>query len=493
MIKINGLDEEKSCVIEYSLITILTALLFRSTVISICIGIAEVLMVMYFVIKGRRDTAFLLFVFFLSTVIENVYFATGITGGGIKLYGFENLPIVRTYHILVIALVIYIFTCLLKKTNTKFNRWNIFLTMLWLCALLVSMLVFIAEENGIQARWGLIRLVIVDAYNALFIIFVYTVTLNLLSEKVEYVEKIKNLITGILKGSVVSALVLMLLGNVWKTSEGTIYLICPLVFYWSPVLLLFHRTEKRLSYVIYAVLSIIIQIRCTLGIPGAWWITTGMILIAFAIEAIRFMIISKKITILYLFTILFLGIIFIIGFVLLSNGESLLGKGYIAYKLRTALSLLDFSSEPMVWLSRLGESVGIRVEEIVNIGIELFRNPFYFLFGKGFGGTITHAWGIFNWDQEAAFSEVQRNYQAYSVFHTGIAEMMINYGLIGFLFVLIWGHKLIKLILGKSRNPYLLVGVLYLLFFYSSFWCMVLCIVMMAYGVYIEEKRKSIF
>jgi len=493
MIKINGLDEEKSCVIEYSLITILTALLFRSTVISICIGIAEVLMVMYFVIKGRRDTAFLLFVFFLSTVIENVYFATGITGGGIKLYGFENLPIVRTYHILVIALVIYIFTCLLKKTNTKFNRWNIFLTMLWLCALLVSMLVFIAEENGIQARWGLIRLVIVDAYNALFIIFVYTVTLNLLSEKVEYVEKIKNLIIGILKGSVVSALVLMVLGNVWETSEGTIYLICPLVFYWSPVLLLFYRTEKRLSFVIYAALSIIIQIRCTLGIPGAWWITTGMILVAFAIEAVSFMIISKKTTVLYLCIILFLGIIFIIGFVILSKGESLLGKGYIAYKLRTALNLLDFSSEPMVWLSRLGESVGIRVEEIVNIGIELFRNPFYFLFGKGFGGTITRVWGIFNWNQEAAFSEIQRNYQVYSVFHTGIAEMMINYGLIGFLFVLRWGHKLIKSILGKSKNPYLLAGSLYLLFFYSSFWCMVLCIVMMAYGVYIEEIRKSVF
>ena len=493
MIKINGLDEEKSCVIEYSLITILTALLFRSTVISICIGIAEVLMVMYFVIKGRRDTAFLLFVFFLSTVIENVYFATGITGGGIKLYGFENLPIVRTYHILVIALVIYIFTCLLKKTNTKFNRWNIFLTMLWLCALLVSMLVFIAEENGIQARWGLIRLVIVDAYNALFIIFVYTVTLHLLSEKVEYVEKIKNLIIGILKGSVVSALVLMVLGNVWETSEGTIYLICPLVFYWSPVLLLFYRTEKRLSFVIYAALSIIIQIRCTLGIPGAWWITTGMILVAFAIEAVSFMIISKKTTVLYLCIILFLGIIFIIGFVILSKGESLLGKGYIAYKLRTALNLLDFSSEPMVWLSRLGESVGIRVEEIVNIGIELFRNPFYFLFGKGFGGTITRVWGIFNWNQEAAFSEIQRNYQVYSVFHTGIAEMMINYGLIGFLFVLRWGHKLIKSILGKSKNPYLLAGSLYLLFFYSSFWCMVLCIVMMAYGVYIEEIRKSVF
>lgn len=493
MIKINGLDEEKSCVIEYSLITILTALLFRSTVISICIGIAEVLMVMYFVIKGRRDTAFLLFVFFLSTVIENVYFATGITGGGIKLYGFENLPIVRTYHILVIALVIYIFTCLLKKTNTKFNRWNIFLTMLWLCALLVSMLVFIAEENGIQARWGLIRLVIVDAYNALFIIFVYTVTLNLLSEKVEYVEKIKNLIIGILKGSVVSALVLMVLGNVWETSEGTIYLICPLVFYWSPVLLLFYRTEKRLSFVIYAALSIIIQIRCTLGIPGAWWITTGMILVAFAIEAVSFMIISKKTTVLYLCIILFLGIIFIIGFVILSKGESLLGKGYIAYKLRTALNLLDFSSEPMVWLSRLGESVGIRVEEIVNIGIELFRNPFYYLFGKGFGGTITRVWGIFNWNQEAAFSEIQRNYQVYSVFHTGIAEMMINYGLIGFLFVLRWGHKLIKSILGKSKNPYLLAGSLYLLFFYSSFWCMVLCIVMMAYGVYIEEIRKSVF
>ena len=83
MIKINGLSEEQSCVVEYSLITILTALLFRSAVISICIGIAEVLMVMYYVIKGRRDTAFLLFVFFLSTVIENVYFATGVTGGGI--------------------------------------------------------------------------------------------------------------------------------------------------------------------------------------------------------------------------------------------------------------------------------------------------------------------------------------------------------------------------------------------------------------------------
>lgn len=90
----------------------------------------------------------------------------------------------------------------------------------------------------------------------------------------------------------------------------------------------------------------------------------------------------------------------------------------------------------MVWLNGLGSSVGIRVEQIVNVIIEFMKNPMYILFGKGFGGTITHSWGIYNWNTTSAFSEVQIASKVYSNLHTGMAELMINFGLAGACIVL---------------------------------------------------------
>lgn len=490
MTKFKAISEEHYVILLYVVLSVITALFFRNKYISIVIGTFEVLLVIASILQKRGDNAFLRLVFFISTVIESAYFSTGTTD--IKLYSFENLPGIRTYHILLICAFLLISTTLVNRRTDKTNKWIRRIVYFWGLECIVSIITcLIANDNGIRNTWGLIRLVIVDGYNSFFTVAVIAVSLNYLYSNKKFDEKIETLIICVLKGAVISAVILVFLQNIRVTEAGDKYLICPLILFWSPMLLLFYKKERKISYIIYGVISIILQMRYTVGIPGAWWITTAIIVVAFLAEGVKEIVFMRHTTawnICILFLIVFVGM----GVsIVLSTDNYSTQENYIIYKMRTAISILDFSKDPMVWLNGLGSSVGIRVEQIVNVIIEFMKNPMYILFGKGFGGTITHSWGIYNWNTTSAFSEVQIASKVYSNLHTGMAELMINFGLAGACIVLYLIKKMISAILGKRYNPWIIVGAVFLLFFYSYYWCMILCVVMMSYGIYIDDKTIS--
>lgn len=487
MFKINGLDEEKTKTILFAFLAVINALTFKINAIAIAIGLIELTILFFEIIRNRIDRALLLLVFFLSTVIENSYFATGQTANELKLYSFLSLPFTRTYHILWIIGLLYILT-ITRRSNDKIGRLSRNLVLLWIAAFIVTIISILLNDNKVGSVWGLTRLVIVDGYNAFFTIGIFVVTLRILNKDDTFSERLRLTIISILKGVVIAAIILVIFRNTRRTDDGDLYLICPLILYWSPALLLFYKKRKKVAYIIYAMLSIIIQTRYTVGIPGAWWLSTGVICVVFAVKVMHEVVFVQKIKLTYVFS-LAIVVVVIMGLLLaLSTGAGSGSESYIIYKLGTAISIFKLSLNPMIWLEGMGTSVGIRVEQIANIFIELTKKPLYFLTGKGFGGTTLHHWGIYWWGRSGVYSDIQNTANVYSSFHTGMAEMIINFGAVGLLFVIQWIKNLIFAIFGKCNNPWIIVGSLFLLFFYSYYWSMSVCIVIMAYGVFVREK-----
>lgn len=483
LLKIN---KKQFPIIFFVLLTVINALTFRINIIAISIALIEIFIVVFELFSYKLEKAFLYLIFFLSTVIENSYFATGLTSDEIKLYSFQAVPYLRTYHILAFVGLIYVLSAV-KQYKDKINKYSKRLVLIWIVALFVTLISFVFNDNRIRELWGLTRLVIVDGYNAFFTVGVFVICLRLMNYNETFKEDLKSIIISILKGAVIAAYIILILGGKRRTEAGDLYLICPLVLYWSPALILFYKSEKKISYILYSVLSVIIQVKYTVGIPGAWWLTTGIIFIVFIIDVLRDVRFIRNNKVAFIFTALI--VVFGVSglFVLLSNSGS---SSYIVYKLKTALSIFSISSDPMSWLNGMGTSIGVRVEEIVNVFIELFKSPFYLLTGKGFGGTITHHWGIYWWGRYGVFSDAQNAAQTYSVFHTGIAEMIINFGFFGLCCVFSW-IKNVFVSIFKKCNHFILIGSLYFLLFYSYYWSMIICIAIMALGVFEKINNKN--
>lgn len=491
MIKIKRLTNEQLILFFYVTISVITSLFFQNKYIAIAIGVIETFILFFCAIFKTTDKTILYLLFFQSTVIENSLFALGTKD--VKIYHVASLPLVRVYHILFLIILLLVKSLPCNKWDKiKFSlkEKHIRYIILWICAFCVSVITFFLDDNKVRSVWGLTRYIIVDAYNTLWLVGVFAIVYKNLSIKEKFKKQLEILFVGILKGSTISAVILVLLGNVRILENGeSMYLICPLIFYWAPALLLFYIKEKKISYVIYGIIAIILQIKYTVGIPGTWWITTGVISLVFVLKIFLNIPSAKKFGQSF-GVVLFIGCIGVLFTVLLFAGEIAGSNNYVMYKLSTVKKIFLFTSDASVWLYNLGKSVGTRVEEFINVIIEYINKPMYLFTGKGFGGTIQHYWGVFSWDYENAFTEVQRINGSYSNFHTGAVEMMINFGISGFFFVVRWIFELIGAAKEKKENPWIIIGTLYMLLFFSCYWSMVICIAMMSYGVYLNDSKE---
>ena len=286
MIKIKRLTNEQLILFFYVTISVITSLFFQNKYIAIAIGVIETFILFFCAIFKTTDKTILYLLFFQSTVIENSLFALGTKD--VKIYHVASLPLVRVYHILFLIILLLVKSLPCNKWDKiKFSlkEKHIRYIILWICAFCVSVITFFLDDNKVRSVWGLTRYIIVDAYNTLWLVGVFAIVYKNLSIKEKFKKQLEILFVGILKGSTISAVILVLLGNVRILENGeSMYLICPLIFYWAPALLLFYIKEKKISYVIYGIIAIILQIKYTVGIPGTWWITTGVISLVFVLK-----------------------------------------------------------------------------------------------------------------------------------------------------------------------------------------------------------------
>lgn len=173
--------------------------------------------------------------------------------------------------------------------------------------------------------------------------------------------------------------------------------------------------------------------------------------------------------------------------------ESFLEIGHAKNKYEQALALISiFSydlSEIQYWYSILPESPKIRVEEILNTALEFERKPYFAFAGKGFGGGIEDLRNAFGMFDGSSFGDDQYIKGTFISMHSSFTNIFLKYGIAGLaFFIILIGES----ILNWHRSPWLVIGTVWLIFFYGySFSIALWGIPALLLGFYEVDFEKS--
>lgn len=475
------------------ILTVANTLSLKMPAAGLGIGIIEMTLWIYCLIRKKMESFMVLYFLFTATLIESNLFATGSRDS--IIYSFMNLPRLAYYPHFFILFFAYMWngsgnSPLTYKIGRR--RLSTKIALIFPVYCVVTLVTCIMDDNKILSMPGLLRFVIIDAYDTLWFCLIFALTWDCILKNKNYIIRIKELALGVLSGVTVAAVILILLGCTYSPSDTVTYLQCPVILFFSPALIMFVN-EKRYGGFFFCtgLFSILLQLRYTVGIPGVWWITTSLFVIGFYMQLFHKL--STKRVKSWQSFVIFISIMILIAII---PGLGMLVKkendSYVAYKLTTFINLFDITKGKDEWLNLIGPSIGIRVESLVNIVLELLKKPYYLLFGKGFGGSVNRYWGIYNWNiSGATFPDVQIKYGVYSSFHVGLFEILINMGLLGLMIGFILIRDCIKSIF--KCNKWLLFGTVWILIFLYFYHSMFICMIALCVGYYEELNKHSVF
>ena len=482
---------------KYMLLTFLLSTLnvftFDRQNVALLLAIIETAIVILFLLKWDINNFLISYTLFSSTTIESSLFTLGSHSSG--LYSFFHLPVLSYYHLFFLIFIAY-FVNLYKNRKMMFHLKTLSgkLVISFLIGCLATAITMLLNDNSINNISGMYRFIIIDAYNALWLLFLCALLWDRIIYDEEFRGNIEQLIYGILCGVVIAGIVSLLFRQIYVKNETASFLIVPLILFFSPGLILFYfKKEKGTKYLIFGILSLLLQAKYSVGIPGAWWLYVALILFTFFVRIFKNVFNKgtafKSISVI---TILIMALLMLSPYIihLFSRGVNA-NSSYIAYKFSTLINLLHVSNGRSLWYESLGNSIGVRVDAIVNCFIEITKNPVYFLIGKGYGGTIQKNWGVYNWNiSGATYPDVQIDSGVYSSFHTGIAELIINFGLIGIILIIILCRDMIKSIFKRRENGWVIIGVFWLFVFLYFYHSMFLGASILVYVVFLNKNEK---
>lgn len=492
--------ERKRGILVVIIITLLNSMYADVMPFSLILSLLEVGIVLYCLIFKRLSTFFIAFLLMSGTSIENPIYAFGDRNQ--KFCSFIMLPGIASYHIYCILLfadlraVKHIHKIFRK--NTEITRFTKSFLLLFLLQLLSMGVTYLYNDNGVLEIDGLFNYTVRDV---LFMIVTVSIVMIMnvcfIIEK-DFDRKLLSFLVNFLFGVVITAGILVYNHNYYVKQMGaTKQLTCTLALLITPTMVLLFWTKKRsVWYLVYGVISILIQREYTLGIAGTWWLMICVTAILFIMCSLPVKWNAKEVV---KFILVIVGIMCILRF--MSKEERMpndINNYQVQYKLDAFKRIINWDSDIKKWYLGLGDSIQARLEEVINVLIEFYHKPWFFLTGKGFGGTVLKHWGASDWNGKDTYSQVQISSEVYSVLHTGIAEIFLNAGAIGLFFYIHIIIISIKKAISKERNMWCIMGVWGILFFHQVI-SLNITLVMLCYGLYVsnsntyEDKCEDIF
>lgn len=431
--------------------------------IGIFSAFVQYIIVVSCVMRNKLIPAFLYFILFTSISLEHKVFVQGDDFKG-SIYNFLSLPILSSipYYIIIIYLYykLYIKDKIGFKPNdvlSKFLRYVNWITVTGVITIVFAMLV---DDNGIITSGNYPKVAILRIYGFVpLYCMVFIAASTALRQGIwrylsdSCVQMICGFgIVGIL--SFVSGF-----HGYYGVDE---IMQAPLSIAFVPCLLLFNRENcqyKLLPFVICIMFCL-----CSFLLPNAigskWYliIMASLVLYVAKIANIRTW---------YSWILILLAAIAALYFTSEVIMQNVGGNDFVLWKLSQTINLINvFQYESASdWFEGMDHSPLFRFDEIANIAIEYWKKPIYFIFGKGFGGTVVHSTTLLSWETAAgAFSELEIKMRAYFAMHETVAQIFLQHGLFG-LFFIRYG---IKLLFQKiSYTPWALIGLIWFFFYWS--------------------------
>ena len=448
------------------------------------VGVVTGTLLVFILIKKGMKHYFLSLIFFLSVSLENAVFFTGSQGG--NLYNFLNLPVIGGYHIycyIVIPLGYILYNRKLKGLYGKSNArdYIVWISFFVFTGIAMAIINIANNTNGILQSEIFLTYFRRDILRYVSMLLISLYLFYFLQNDDTFSQDLERLLFVLL----VSAfpVMLTLAGSHINGYYGS-YAVIPIGYYTFfgvyLVLFPFYDNQKyRYLCLMCGTGIILLTLKYPSPFGGKWWLLIMSLPVAI-IYLFPSQSVKKKITILLLTIIAMIAGGTMIGYLIkLSSGQSI-------YKLYDALGVLKIWEED--WYYRLQNSPRYRIDEFVNVFLNIKERLSSLIFGNGFGGNIKKVIGLSDWSSITAFSAGEVSEGLYFNMHETINTILMKFGLVGIFFY----FKIILRVLKKAMRSFWLIpgGVWFLFFFqsYNSLWFGLCCLIL---GFYQMDEENN--
>lgn len=481
-IKISKVNNAKQ-VARYILLFISGCIACQNNTVGTFVSLMQLLYIILLLCQGNTSLAVIANNIFLGASIESSMF---IYNERRALYCYAYMPYVHRWGCLICEIAILFIIILKRRGKITFlsNReWNSRfvrqLISLFIIGMVTSLVCYLFNDNNIaNLDWYLKSYVSEVCYWSILVIDFLIIYLELHGNEGFYAKFKKSLISFFV-ALVFSSWISVLLGWHGRYSYHETILMMPLVSFFAATLIIFpaynykEYSSKLIFYV--ALLGIVCMCIRTTPLLGKWLLVimaTGFSYLWLNVDKGR---------ILKVLSLVAIALIFIMcaGNYLLRTNELL------NYKLNQVITSMGFADGGS-WLQNMSNSPKYRIEEFYNVFLEYVQKPWFALFGKGIGGSITHHTDWINWSRDAgAFMLNQRQSGVYVELHESFNILFLKFGICGLYFFITNIKEAVK---NLTKSPWLLMGVIWFVFFINAYVSLYIVGAAFMLGMYESDK-----
>lgn len=445
-----------------SIIACLNILYFDNYATSMTVISLEIVVLVYCFIKKDITRYFGFYLIFLCLSFE----FEGLVGIE-QFYGFKdfrilgvNLGIIALLPVAFLAIFRGLKIIKIKREHPSLFSYCSIVVFISITGLIFGLFQILINDNNIQNMDYMLSSFIGISYNMsvlpLLIILTFAYILSWEHEKILLLEEY---LMAILIGVVVSMIVSLVTGT-FGSYGGVYTLLVTNVVRYVPFMLLFpfykkHKTTvTRQAVIIFGIIGAVLVLLYN---------TTGKTIVLYALVPLGVLGLlwkrKKVLSVIFVLLLLPLIAVFAVQAIEHLSSTSVLFNS----KFNQAMAITKFWETN--WLQNMPASPRFRVVEFISIFYEYLNKPWFFIFGKGYMGTVTdHTGMLTEMFSEGAFSMNQwRNGTFYRV-HETLNVLFLNNGLFGLLFYL---YIIKSLINNFAKNPWILIGGFWFLMIYG--------------------------
>ncbi|PRZ21003.1 hypothetical protein [Flavobacterium granuli] len=414
--------------------------LTHEKITGILISFPEIIAVIYLLFTSKTEKAFFFHIVFTISCLAIPF--SQITNPEESHYGLFNysklklIGPVGVYHLIMFSF--YIRTFRLKVTippNSVFY-------------LLYKTIIFLGASGILIGIFGLLFF---GYYIEYFVIYTsYILTLYLTSFVLirlpfeSFVTKLSKMLIELMIAAPIAALFVYLLGFTSQYGTEEVSIIIEVVYFSMALIFAYYHMRNFLLPILSFLITGFLLMDGGMGGKGILFM--GIILIlflfmAFNKKATGYDIVKRRKNIqLALIPVLMFGFIKLTSYI--ENSE----YNLFLYKLENVTLMVNVF-QGIDGINLIPESPRVRIVEIMSIYNELFSNPFFLLFGKGYGSYFSDDFKLLaNMDLINAYKDIEISNNKYGGVHDSFSSIPLANGLIGVFLVFRLVIKYIKMI-----------------------------------------------
>ena len=471
-----------------SLFVCITALLILSCMapfskmLSYILVAFEILYILLCVLRGKIQNAVIANSVFLGVSIEVSLF---VFGEYTEINSYANMPVIHRYGPLFMEVFLMLVVLIKQKgvirfssKNTWINSFSLMYYAMFALGLFMALVAFILNDNGVMHQTWMRTLFVTELlYWSIIFVDIYLLKYCFTTYK-DFHKKIARTLLFYFVAIVFVLWGTILLGLYGINVNNQHLQLIPIASMYSVFLIVFpsikEYNKKSLFFIGLLAIASTFMVMAPMG-------SKFFLAIVLAFIAILWINFTRKKIFKILFIMALIAIIVLNVLPLFDSGDN-----YITYKMEQAMNSLNIFQKD--WFKNLSDSPLKRIEEFVNIFVELINKPIYLIGGKGIGGGIKHSVVWSSWNDGASFAYDQVFHGVFVEMHEAINAVFIQFGLFGLLFVIL---NALKSIWRMKRSPWIIIGLFWFVFLMNVYVSMYICLAAFMLGMYESDTQRN--